>query len=264
MVLLRSITWKGAPTDDASTFPFSVPAIRSLSALQLDTPVTFFVGENGSGKSTLLEGIAAAVGLPAIGSDSVRDDASLAAQRALGSRMRLAWTRRSHRGFFLRAENFFGFTKYLARLRAELRVRLQEIEVEYEGRSAYARGLAMGPASASLAAQPNNSASTAARAPARCRGGRPRWSANSRCLTLKGASACARAWTRGAIGGSLGTELVRKVSPNGAACFTGQSSTHSRAVPLPEAATPPGAARARVPGTTARVPPRSMRRRSRP
>jgi len=151
MVLLRSITWKGAPTDDASTFPFSVPAIRSLSALQLDTPVTFFVGENGSGKSTLLEGIAAAVGLPAIGSDSVRDDASLAAQRALGSRMRLAWTRRSHRGFFLRAEDFFGFTKYLARLRAELRARLQEIEVEYEGRSAYARGLAMGPASASLA-----------------------------------------------------------------------------------------------------------------
>ena len=151
MVLLRSITWKGAPTDDASTFPFSVPAIRSLSALQLDTPVTFFVGENGSGKSTLLEGIAAAVGLPAIGSDSVRDDASLAAQRALGSRMRLAWTRRSHRGFFLRAEDFFGFTQYLARLRAELRVRLQEIEVEYEGRSAYARGLAMGPTSASLA-----------------------------------------------------------------------------------------------------------------
>ena len=151
MVLLRSITWKGAPPDDASTFPFSVPAIRSLSALRLDRPVTFFVGENGSGKSTLLEGIAAAVGLPAIGSDSVRDDASLAAQRALGSRMRLAWTRRTHRGFFLRAEDFFGFTKYLARLRAELRARLQEIEVEYEGRSAYARGLAIGPTSASLA-----------------------------------------------------------------------------------------------------------------
>lgn len=151
MLLLRSITWKGAPPDDASTFPFSVPAIRSLSVLQLDTPVTFFVGENGSGKSTLLEGIAAAVGLPAIGSDSVRDDVSLAAQRALGSRMRLAWTRRTHRGFFLRAEDFFGFTKYLARLRAELRARLQEIEVEYEGRSAYARGLALGPTSASLA-----------------------------------------------------------------------------------------------------------------
>ena len=151
MVLLRSITWKGAPTDDASTFPFSVPAIRSLSALQLDTPVTFFVGENGSGKSTLLEGIAAAVGLPAIGSDSVRDDASLAAQRALGSRMRLAWTRRSHRGFFLRAEDFFGFTKYLSRLRTELQQRVAEIDVEYAGRSAWARGLALGPTTGSLA-----------------------------------------------------------------------------------------------------------------
>ena len=150
MVLLRSITWKRAP-DDAEAFPFSVPAIRSLPGLSLDTAVTFFVGENGSGKSTLLEGLAAAVGLPTIGSESVRDDATLAAQRALGSRMRLSWRRRTHRGFFLRAEDFFGFTKYLARMRTELRARLREIEVEYEGRSAYARGLAMGPTSASLA-----------------------------------------------------------------------------------------------------------------
>jgi len=150
MVLLRSITWKGAPADDPSEFPFSVPAIRSLKALQLEAAVTFFVGENGSGKSTLLEGIAAAVGLPTIGSESVRDDATLAAQRALGSRLRLSWTNRTHRGFFLRAEDFFGFTKYLARMRSELRARLSEIEVEYEGRSAYARGLATGPIAASL------------------------------------------------------------------------------------------------------------------
>jgi predicted ATPase len=44
-------------------YPFSVPAIRHLTTLTFDTPVTFFVGENGSGKSTLLEAIAAAFGL---------------------------------------------------------------------------------------------------------------------------------------------------------------------------------------------------------
>ena len=93
----------------------------------------------------------AAVGLPTVGSESVRDDASLAAQRALAAQLRLSWTRRTHKGFFLRAEDFFGFTKYLARLRAELHARLAEIDIEYADRSAHARGLARGPTSASLA-----------------------------------------------------------------------------------------------------------------
>ena len=151
MVFLRSIAPKGPLADEAAGFPFSVPAIRQLSELRFEELVTFFVGENGSGKSTLLEGIATAVGLPTIGNESVRDDASLVAQRALGATLRLAWTRRTHKGFFLRAEDFFGFTKYLARLRAELRERLREIDVQYADRSAYARGLATGPVAASLA-----------------------------------------------------------------------------------------------------------------
>jgi predicted ATPase len=133
-------------------FPFTVPAIRSLEALELGGPVTFFVGENGSGKSTLLEGIAAAARLPAVGSDDVQSDATLAAQRALGDALRLVWSRRTSRGFFLRAEDFFGFTKRLAVLRSELTARLTEIEVEYADRSAYAKGLAMGPVRASLGA----------------------------------------------------------------------------------------------------------------
>ncbi len=48
---------------DRAEYPYSVPAIRHLTELRFDTPVTFFVGENGSGKSTLLEGIALAFGL---------------------------------------------------------------------------------------------------------------------------------------------------------------------------------------------------------
>jgi hypothetical protein len=96
MVLLRSITWKGAPTDDASTFPFSVPAIRSLSALQLDTPVTFFVGENGSGKSTLVEAIAEACGLPIWGGG--RNEAATRQgpeeRSALGGSLRCSFARR--------------------------------------------------------------------------------------------------------------------------------------------------------------------------
>ena len=137
---------------DVERFPFTVPTIRSLEALELPGPVTFFVGENGSGKSTLLEAIAAAAKLPAVGSDDVQSDGTLAAQRALGDALRLVWSRRTSRGFFLRAEDFFGFTKRLAVLRGELTARLAEIEVEYADRSAYAKGLAGGPLRASLGA----------------------------------------------------------------------------------------------------------------
>jgi predicted ATPase len=129
-----------------------VPAIRSLESLDLSVTVTFFVGENGSGKSTVLEAIAAAARLPTVGSDDVVADGTLSAQRELADALQLVWSRRTKRGFFLRAEDFFGFTKRLAVMRAELLGRIAEIEVEYADRSAYAKGLASGPVRASLGA----------------------------------------------------------------------------------------------------------------
>jgi predicted ATPase len=118
--------------------------------MRLDAPVTFLVGENGSGKSTLLEAIAAAAGLPAVGSDSVQEDATLVAQRQLARQLTLEWRHRTHRGFFLRAEDFFGFTRRLAMMRVELERRLVEIDDEYRDRSEHARGLASGPMRSSL------------------------------------------------------------------------------------------------------------------
>ncbi len=146
---LRAITRRGE--GDATHFPFTVPVIRSLETLAFPTAVTFFVGENGSGKSTLLEGIAAAARLPAVGSSDLDADATLDAQRELGRALRLVWTRKTSRGFFLRAEDFFGFAKRLSAMRSEFLGRIAQLEVEYEDRSAYAKALAMGPAQASLA-----------------------------------------------------------------------------------------------------------------
>jgi predicted ATPase len=146
---LRSVSRRKAGDDAA--FPFSVPVIRELSALSFPTAVTFFVGENGSGKSTLLEGIASAAGLPAVGSADLTADATLEGQRQLGRALKLTWSRHTGRGFFLRAEDFFGFAKRLSAMRAEFHLRIAELEVEYADRSAWAKGLAMGPAHASLA-----------------------------------------------------------------------------------------------------------------
>ena len=146
---LKSVTLRES-THDATEFPFSVPTIRTLPELRFETPVTFFVGENGSGKSTLLEGLAAATGLPTIGSEASSSDATLDAQRRLGKAFHLVWAIRAHRGFFLRAEDFFGFAKSVSQMRLELLRRVKEIEIQYADRPT-GRGLAMMPIGASLA-----------------------------------------------------------------------------------------------------------------
>ena len=147
---LRRIQFRLPAGEDADRFPFNVPAIRELGPLDLASPVTFLVGENGSGKSTVLEAVAAAAGSPTVGSDEVRDDRTLAEQRRLATHLKLTWTRRSHRGFFLRAEDFFGFARRIARMRTEMQERLAQVEEEYRDASAWARGLAAGPARGSL------------------------------------------------------------------------------------------------------------------
>ncbi len=148
---LSSIRLGKVPEADAGRFPFIVPAVANLGTLELTTAVTLFVGENGSGKSTLLEGLAAATGLPTVGAESADRDPTLTHQRKLGKALKLAWKRRTHRGFFLRAEDFFGFAKQIAKLRAEMQQRIAELEDEYGDRSAYAKGLAQGPLRASIA-----------------------------------------------------------------------------------------------------------------
>ena len=136
--------------ESLGSFPFSVPAIRTLTTLSLEAPVTYFVGENGSGKSTLLEAIAIAARLPSVGSTQPDHDSTLDSQRVLAKALTLSWKKRTHRGFFLRAEDFFGFAKALAEQRVELLKRLDELDDEYKDRSAYARSLAQGPVRTSL------------------------------------------------------------------------------------------------------------------
>ncbi len=133
-------------------FPFCVPSIASMSALDLDAPVVCFVGENGSGKSTLLEAIAIAASLPSAGSAGrAKDDPTLAEQLWLARALKLIWRTRNNRGLFLRAEDFFGFQLLLKRERAEFEETLRRMDDEYADRSAYAKTLAMGPLKSSLA-----------------------------------------------------------------------------------------------------------------
>jgi predicted ATPase len=142
MIHLRSVTRGPMPN---ATYPFSVPAIRSLTEIAFTSEITFFVGENGSGKSTLLEAIAFAAGSHAVGSESVDSDRTLIPIRALAKILKLVWAKKNHRGFFLRAEDFFGFTKRVQQMRDDLRDDLAQADHDYKDRSDYAKALAQMP-----------------------------------------------------------------------------------------------------------------------
>ncbi|MBX7218516.1 MAG: AAA family ATPase [Blastocatellia bacterium] len=140
MIQLRSISLKTA-IRTAGQYPFTLPLIQQFQPLEFTAPVTFLVGENGSGKSTLLEALAAAVNLPVIGGDDIRRDPSLEPARNLAKHLKLVWGKRTHRGFFLRAEDFFNFSKRMKETSDELEDMAKDFEQELSG---YALRLAQG------------------------------------------------------------------------------------------------------------------------
>lgn len=148
---LRTVQLKKTDPTTAQQFPLTIPLIQSLSRLDFTAPVTFFVGENGTGKSTVLEALAAAIGSITVGAESVQTDPTLIPARRLARQMKLSWTVRTNKGFFLRAEDFVNFARRISELRSEMLENIAQVEVEYADRSAYARALAMAPYKKSIA-----------------------------------------------------------------------------------------------------------------
>lgn len=142
MIHLKSLAVREFNPRDVDIFPFTLKIIRSLREIEFTSPVTFFVGENGSGKSTIMEAIACTIGSVTVGSESVKTDATLAAVRKLSQYFRLAWSKRTHKGFFLRAEDFFGYAKSMRQTQEELQKDLDAVDGEYKGRSKLAVDLA--------------------------------------------------------------------------------------------------------------------------
>jgi predicted ATPase len=143
MPLLSAIQRKSK--SDRNDYPFSVPLIASFDEFTFQSKVTIVVGENGSGKSTFLEAIACSARMATIGSESINTDPTLKAARALAKELRLVWTKKSYKGFFLRAEDFFGYAKQIAQTRAQLKQELREMTDSLSRSSDYARQLASMP-----------------------------------------------------------------------------------------------------------------------
>ncbi|MCV6615688.1 MAG: AAA family ATPase [Cellvibrionaceae bacterium] len=105
----------GAPASQFAQgqHPFNIPAFAKGIDLNLDTNVTFLVGENGSGKSTLLEAIAECCGFNPEGGNRDHYRESFEDRSELAQALKLYWLPKAAEGFFLRAESFFNFASYI-------------------------------------------------------------------------------------------------------------------------------------------------------
>jgi len=64
--------------------------------------------------------------------------------RQLAEKMKLVWNLRTRRGFFMRTEDFFNFSRRLAELKDYMEDNIESVDAQYEGRSDYAKDLAKG------------------------------------------------------------------------------------------------------------------------
>nr|WP_249042920.1 AAA family ATPase [Metabacillus idriensis] len=111
--------------------------------MSFEAPLTILAGENGTGKSTLLEAIAEQSGLIRVA--SVEDDDINEEIRRFSLELKLSWSAKTKKGFYLKADDFLTYARNVSRMRAEAEKRLEEVEEEYRGKSILARQLAASP-----------------------------------------------------------------------------------------------------------------------
>ena len=132
-MIISNLRLRNFPEEEAEKFPWTLPIIKNLEELEFEKNVSFFVGENGSGKSTILEAIAAYSEVPLAGSFRLEDDESLAAANELANYLFIRFKEKTHHGFFVRAEDFIGFSRSIKRQIRELDKEIEEIKEGFVG-----------------------------------------------------------------------------------------------------------------------------------
>ena len=132
-MILSSLRLRNFPEDEQDDFPWNLPLIKNLEELTFEKNISFFVGENGSGKSTILEAIAAYTEVPLAGSYRLEDDESLTAANRLADYLSLRFVERTHHGFFIRAEDFIGFSRKIKQDIKALEKEIEEVKETFTG-----------------------------------------------------------------------------------------------------------------------------------
>jgi predicted ATPase len=119
-MFLKRIYLRSDAKLEEGQFPCSLPFVRGLD-LQLEHPVTIFIGENGCGKSTLVEAIAELCGLPVGGGgrNELADLRSPHSRSELAPFLRAAFQKKPRSGYFFRAEFQAHFATLLEERKAD-------------------------------------------------------------------------------------------------------------------------------------------------
>jgi len=111
---LKEIRLKRDLISSFDSYPFNIPAISNLSALEFHPDVTFIVGENGAGKSTLIEAIAVSLGF---GIEGGTKNVQFQTHNNGSQLYKYVSTVRSFKRpsdyYFLRAESFYNVATYM-------------------------------------------------------------------------------------------------------------------------------------------------------
>ena len=108
---LRTIKVESKNVDD---YPFNLPIFKKSLSIDVDSPITIFVGDNGIGKSTLLEGLAHSVGFNVLGGGKNHTyEGENKDNIEISKQLKLVWNFKTSKGFFLRSENFMNFSNYI-------------------------------------------------------------------------------------------------------------------------------------------------------
>ena len=132
-MIVSNLKFRNFPEDDTDSFPWTLPIVKNFEELQFDKPISFFVGENGSGKSTFLEAIAAYTEVPLAGSLRLEDDVSLDAASRLGRYFYMKYAEKTRHGFFIRAEDFIGFSRNIKNQIKALDDEIKEVKENFDG-----------------------------------------------------------------------------------------------------------------------------------
>ena len=115
MPFLKKVVFNWETVERKNHYSFNVPALQ-LKELDTNSNVIFFVGDNGAGKSTLLEAIAFLCGFGSKGGGKYNKNIKPDGDKGLESVIKLVWQTKINHGFFLRAETFHSFAKYIDEL----------------------------------------------------------------------------------------------------------------------------------------------------
>lgn len=116
-LFVKNISLNRSKVSDFNKYPFNIEIIKNFHSLNINSPVTFLVGENGIGKSTFIESLAISCGMNPEGGSQNFMFSTVATHSCLHEYISVNhFQRKCFTKFFLRAESFYNVISEIDRL----------------------------------------------------------------------------------------------------------------------------------------------------